>query len=512
VLASEGALCFESRERRGLLQEVYHRPMSGNPHAPGQEIHGEAQHRVRRRSRRPEPGGGRSALPRLVARVAGLLLVALLLGAAQGPQRGPPPGHADTRLGARPVGDARARPVLPPPDASSTSLQGEGPFCLYFYTGTIKSTLVISNPAGVTGLKERSLANVDQRIVGRSPTSLEIEITVRRYVETQAPYPVDAADLPDDALSYLTPQERWIQSDHPAIVARASALVAGATTQADAVQAILAWVRARVAYDLTSRLPWDALSTLENRSAICGGFANLAVALMRAAGIPARVHVGCVGSEGWGVPVQGGWHAWIETYFPDVGWVASDPQTTANYVDTSHIFGGFHQCGWPRTVISRTHHQVADGGVLCSRRTSYTDTSWPGLEVAHVPGVDQGDQLQVPPRPVEVALTRSRPLGGFAFQIEDLSCQSDTRWIVETDAPWLHPGLSRGKGSATLPVSVDATSMQAGVYTATVKLREVRPGLEQAQPLSISVTLRLTGQPQAHSTRLFLPLAMAGGA
>jgi hypothetical protein len=65
----------------------------------------------------------------------------------------------------------------------------------------------------------------------------------------------------------------------------------------------------------------DASSVYRNRQGACAGFSALTVALLRAAGIPARYHVGCA------LWVEGGsWQAWIEPYFADVGWVASDPQ------------------------------------------------------------------------------------------------------------------------------------------------------------------------------------------
>ncbi len=70
------------------------------------------------------------------------------------------------------------------------------------------------------------------------------------------------------------------------------------------------------------------------------------MALLRAAGIPARVAHGYLppgyewgfSKEYWGVKVNdGGFHAYLETYYPDAGWVFSDAEHSLNFVDPFHI-------------------------------------------------------------------------------------------------------------------------------------------------------------------------------
>ena len=453
----------------------------------------------------------------LVFLPAVLLLLVMVLTPVSPALGDAPAGPSEPPSGSQYVLDAAARPM--PPADHSIRLQGDDPFCLSFYTGTIRSTFLISNPNGVEGLEgfeTYSLANVDQRVLDQSDTTLEIEITVRRYVDTRAQYPVNAKGLPESVQGYLLPDDQWIQSEDPEIAAKAGELVADATSQAEAVEAILAWVRAKIAFDLTSSLPYDALSTFRNRSALCGGFAHLSVALLRAAGIPARTHIGCLCSEGWGVPIQGGWHAWVETYFPDVGWVASEPQTTANFVDTSHIFVGFHQCGQVGTVISRTSHfsgPYADGsgeGFLYSMRTPYVGAPWHGLDVAQVPALDRGFQLRATPDPPGITLPASNPVGSFVLRIEDLSCRSDTDWTISTESSWLRPGVTVGMGSGLVPFSIDASGMRTGLYTGTVMLHNRRSDLDPQSPVAITVSLSLTGTPEGSIHKVYLPAALAG--
>jgi len=450
-----------------------------------------------------------------VLRIGILLLVAGLLSVlATG--GAPDPAPTGGWPGNQPALDVAARPVLASPDGARPRLQGDSPFCLSYYTGTIRSTFVISNPGGISGLESSEvygLANVDQRVVAQSATAVELEIAVQRYVDTHAQYPVDLGSLPQNVQEYLLPEDGWIQSDDPEIVAKAGELASGLTFQVEVVEAILAWVRAKVAFDYTSSLPYDALSTFHNRSALCGGFATLSVALMRAADIPARTRIGCLANEGWSVPIQGGWHAWVETYYPDLGWVASDPQTTANFVDTSHIFGGFHQCGQVGTVINRTQHLGdphdggATGGLLYSTRTPYTNAPWYGLDAAHVPSLGRDLQLRVTSSSQDVSLRVSSPTGMLAVQIEDLSCQSDTPWATRTETSWLNPGLATGMGSATVPVSIDATGMQPGDYTGTITLYD--PQSDQETEFTVDVNLQLTGQSQGPLSSLFLPVVLS---
>lgn len=408
-------------------------------------------------------------------------------------------------VGKQHVQNTAAQPVIP----GSVHLQGDNPFCLSYYTGTIKSTWAISNPAGIDGLEgfeAYSLVNVDQRVLSQSPTSVEIEITIQRYVDTHAEYPVDTTKLPEDLRYYLLPEPRWIQCDDPQIIAKASELVSEAAFQVEAVESILSWVRAKVAYDFTHSLPSDALSVFHNRKAVCAGFSTLSIALLRAAGIPARLHVGCLTNEGWLIGIQGARHGWIEIYFPDVGWVASEPQATVNFVDTSHIFGGFRQCGQSGTIISRTSYSRSDEGFLYSMRTPYTNAAWHGLEVAYVPAMGREFQLEVTPSSSGVTLSVTSPVGSFALQIEDLSCRLDTAWTIATETSWLHSTFTKGVGPATVPFSINATGMQTGIYTGTIVVYDRWFPLEEAVSQTMIVNLWLTGLEE----RLYLPLIVAG--
>lgn len=400
----------------------------------------------------------------------------------------------------QPVGDVLASRVRPQPYNKTgllpMSIYG-CPLCLRVYTGTLRSTFTISNPTGVSGFNNYHLVNFDQRVTSQSPTTLEIEITTRRYVDTRAPYPVNTTTLPEDIREFLLPYPGWIQSDDPEIVAKAVELVSGATRQAEALDAVQAWVRGNIVYDDTHSLPNNASAVFRNRSGVCAGFATLTVALLRAAGIPARYQEGCVvsdfddGNYGWAVGEEGGWHAWAELYYPDVGWVAVDPQVTTNYLDTGHIVSGFDQCEEEGTIISLTDYteHAMKSGYLYSLRTPYEESPREYLYVANVSTWDR-HPLRVVPTSPSVLVSIQDPTDTLDLQVEDLSCGSPD-WQISTQAPWLTPSIATGATAGIAHFTVDASGMGVGVYTSPMTVYakpDPWPGITSR---TITATLRI---------------------
>jgi hypothetical protein len=160
---------------------------------------------------------------------------------------------------------------------------------------------------------------------------------------SQAVFPVK--NTPAEVTPYLKPT-RLVQSDNPDIAAKARELTAGATNQAEAVEAILNFVADHIRYE-TPPTSYDALFGLTSGTGNCQNFAHLSAALLRSVGVPARVAVGLTLKEKWKVPVsdnsfivQGmgeGLHAWLEIWFPDLGWLPCDPQQSRQFTSTRHI-------------------------------------------------------------------------------------------------------------------------------------------------------------------------------
>jgi len=142
--------------------------------------------------------------------------------------------------------------------------------------------------------------------------------------------PIQAGGHPASA----TRPELYIESDDPAIVARSAELAKGAANSWDAVLRIARWVHANVSYTIGDTP--SARLALEKRSGDCGPHATLTVALLRAAGIPARLVGGLMYASTFGGSF--GQHAWVEVYQGPAGWVALDP-TTGEYgkISATHI-------------------------------------------------------------------------------------------------------------------------------------------------------------------------------
>jgi transglutaminase-like putative cysteine protease len=159
-------------------------------------------------------------------------------------------------------------------------------------------------------------------------------------------FPVLLGTLPPSLLQWLQAGP-MSQSQDATIVALAQSLVVGCTSQHQAVNEIVKWVDLNLLWTLGQ--PTDAVSVISDplHRTQCAGFANTTIALLRAVGIPARFLAGTTAHgqyQRWWSPTQSylyGWtysgsHAWIDVYFPDVGWVPFDPQGKYNYIDIQY--------------------------------------------------------------------------------------------------------------------------------------------------------------------------------
>jgi hypothetical protein len=120
-----------------------------------------------------------------------------------------------------------------------------------------------------------------------------------------------------------------IQADDPEIVSAARTIIQGRATPRAQVAAIHEWVFTNLRKEVVVMLP-DARAVLRQRQGKCTEHALLAVALARAAGIPAVVKVGLVWHEGAFY-----YHAWPAFFVG--GWIETDPTLGQPLVDASHL-------------------------------------------------------------------------------------------------------------------------------------------------------------------------------
>lgn len=185
-------------------------------------------------------------------------------------------------------------------------------------------------------------SNVSQNINVKLSFQVDLRTDVKA-MESKSPYPLEK--IPENEKVFLKPTPK-VQSDSEIIKNISKNLVKDARSEYEAVTKILNYVVDIVKY--TYNPPqYDAIYTLNTKSGNCQNYAHLAIALLRAAGIPARIVGGISLKEPLKIPVsnnqyvvqslgQGG-HAWIEVYFPDLGWLSYDPQQSKQFTSTRHI-------------------------------------------------------------------------------------------------------------------------------------------------------------------------------
>jgi peroxiredoxin len=159
--------------------------------------------------------------------------------------------------------------------------------------------------------------NAPSTVVARRTARVENRVRYGPY-HTIAPFPVNPTLFSIDISPFLKP-EALIQVDDPAIRGLAQELAAGSLCQMDAVVRILNWVQMNIRYGCPAGGAFgaDAVSTLRNRVGNCVNFANLAVALLRAVGIPSIPCGGFVADR----PESAAGHAWIAVLYPENQWV-----------------------------------------------------------------------------------------------------------------------------------------------------------------------------------------------
>lgn len=234
--------------------------------------------------------------------------------------------------------------VVPPPTVTTKTSKQTVSNYRYAATPTPTSIQEDTDPYGNRTVKLTWLAPIgDIQITSDYDVRASVDFTP---LPVAAPYPLPTRGLPRDIAPYLQPSEQ-VQSQDQEIRALAAALVKGATTEQEAVTKILHWVVDHLHYQLEPAA-YDALSTKRAGKGNCQNYSHLSAALLRAAGIPARMVRGRTLDKAWEVDEGNGkrrwtsrWaagrHAWIEIYYPDQGWLMYDSQAYHLFVSTRFI-------------------------------------------------------------------------------------------------------------------------------------------------------------------------------
>ena len=201
---------------------------------------------------------------------------------------------------------------------------------------TIKVDKPITNPTKVRTLTLR-LSGLDNDEIVIPSRRMRYEeqddgdYMLKCMIERADPRSARKLPIDDPGVKEYLAAEELVQSDAPEIVNTAKQIVGGETNSWLAARRINTWVYDNLEKVGTASLS-NALDTLRSRSGDCSEHSVLAVALCRAAGIPARQSSGLVYWE-QGRGFVG--HQWTEVWTGQ--WVAMDPAFGQDVADATHL-------------------------------------------------------------------------------------------------------------------------------------------------------------------------------
>ena len=148
--------------------------------------------------------------------------------------------------------------------------------------------------------------------------------------------PKEPGSIGSNRADLTDPQWLTVPGDLPSrVTGLAASLVAGSQSRLNAVNAVEDYLRSNETYNLNSPVPKvgdDAVDDFlfVSHQGFCEQFATAAVIMLRSQGIPARFVTGYVNGNtsvdaGERVFKDSDAHAWVQVFYPGVGWVNSDP-------------------------------------------------------------------------------------------------------------------------------------------------------------------------------------------
>ena len=169
------------------------------------------------------------------------------------------------------------------------------------------------------------MSNSQQQLVVTSEKAGRLSIQVPTVAAEDCP------NLPiQDAENEFLGASAYIQTDAPAIHAKAEEILDGEVNSWRAAEKLCEWVYTAITDKKMSGGFGSSLTVLETRSGDCTEHTVLFIALARAAGIPARICSGITFARDAFY-----YHFWPEVY---VGrWVQMDPTLGQTIADANHI-------------------------------------------------------------------------------------------------------------------------------------------------------------------------------
>ena len=193
----------------------------------------------------------------------------------------------------------------------------------------VSSDREIPDPRSTRFLRVRLLSADLQglKIEGDRQSLSGNEVTVKR--EDLSSRPSTQEGLSEKERREYLQATPFIQRDDPEIQGRAREMIGDARDPLEQVKRINEWVYRNVRKQPVVSIP-SALEVLRQRVGDCNEHATLFTALVRSAGIPARLQAGIVYQEG-----KFFYHAWAQVYLGT--WISVDPTLNQIPADATHL-------------------------------------------------------------------------------------------------------------------------------------------------------------------------------
>lgn len=151
------------------------------------------------------------------------------------------------------------------------------------------------------------------------------------YVEYDLSRSGQLRDIPQNLKSKYTKATKYWNSDNPVIKQKTQEVIKGKSTVAEMTKAINDYVVETLNYNnekIKYNIRQGSLEAFKNpNNVVCLEYSDLTIAMLRSAGIPARMPVGYgySGNLKQSSSVSDSLHSWVEAYIPSVGWINLDP-------------------------------------------------------------------------------------------------------------------------------------------------------------------------------------------
>lgn len=196
------------------------------------------------------------------------------------------------------------------------------------------------NPEGKVLYFNDRFGNKNARVYTTTPhnqTNFNIKTTVQTkpykiLVKGDHSLPLDKPSLPSNVKTFLGSSTLV----NPELInARYPHLTEGYTTLEDTLVSLTKWVTEKIQYvPKSTNIETKAREALALGTGVCQDKSHILIGLLRILEIPARYVSGIL------VDTPGDTHAWVEAYWPEIGWIPADP-THNRVFDLQHYYVKF---------------------------------------------------------------------------------------------------------------------------------------------------------------------------